>query len=140
MVNRLNVALQAVSDWGDANPVTLNATKTQACLFSTKRSQIHLAPTFRCVSVPLTDNPQVLSVELSSNRNFRQYIESKAQIAGVAISGGTLLRNNCFNCIKDKFVRVWSTIAIFGMVQPNTNWRPWTRLKSESGGSSVILP
>ena len=30
MVNHLNVALQAVSDWGDVNLVTLNATKTQA--------------------------------------------------------------------------------------------------------------
>ena len=47
MVNRLNMALQAVSVWGDANPVTFNATKNQACVFSTKLSQIHLSPTFQ---------------------------------------------------------------------------------------------
>ena len=50
VVNRLNVAFQIVTDWGDANLVTFNTIKTQACLFSTKRSRIHLAPTFRGVS------------------------------------------------------------------------------------------
>ena len=71
MVNRLNVALQAVCDWGDANLVTFNA--TQACVF--------LTTTFRGISVPLTDSLQLFGVELSSNLNFGQYIESKAQIA-----------------------------------------------------------
>ena len=32
-------------------------------------------------------------------------------------SGGTSLRNSCCNCIKQKFGRVWSTAATFGMVQ-----------------------
>ena len=41
-----------------------------------------MAPTFRGVSVPLTDRLQFLGVELSANLNFGQYIESKAQIAG----------------------------------------------------------
>lgn len=81
MVSRLNVALQAVSDWGDANLVTFNATKTQACLFTAKRSPFQLAPTFRNVSVAMTDSLQLLGVELSSNLNFGQYIESKAKIA-----------------------------------------------------------
>ena len=55
IVKHLNVALQAVSDCGDANLVTSKLPKL-ACLFSTKRSLIHLAPTFRGVSVPLTDS------------------------------------------------------------------------------------
>ncbi|CAH2090623.1 unnamed protein product [Euphydryas editha] len=81
MVSRLNVALQAVSEWGDANLVTFNATKTQACVFSSKRSPLHLAPTFRNVSVEITDFLQLLGVELSSNLNFGQHIESKAKTA-----------------------------------------------------------
>ncbi|CAH2096385.1 unnamed protein product [Euphydryas editha] len=81
MVSRLNVALQAVSEWGDANLVTFNATKTQACVFSSKRSPLHLAPTFRNVSVEITDSLQLLGVELSSNLNFGQHIESKAKTA-----------------------------------------------------------
>ena len=39
--------------------------------------RLHLAPTFHGVSVPLTDTLQLLCVELSSNLNFGQYIESK---------------------------------------------------------------
>ena len=36
MIDRVNVAIQAVSDWGDANLVKFNATKTQASLFVRK--------------------------------------------------------------------------------------------------------
>ena len=81
MNERVNVALQAVSDWGDANLNTFIATKTLACLFAAKRSRVHLAPTFRGVSVPLTDSLQLLGVELPSKLNFGQYIESKTQMA-----------------------------------------------------------
>ena len=63
MFERVDVVLQAVFDWGDANLVTFNATKTQACLFSAKRRRIYLAPTFRGVFVPLTDSLQFLGVE-----------------------------------------------------------------------------
>lgn len=37
MLQRLNLTLKAVSDWGDANLVKFNASKTQACLFSAKK-------------------------------------------------------------------------------------------------------
>lgn len=52
MIGRLNSSLLAVSDWGDANLVSFNASKTQACLFSAKRRAFHLSPTFRNVSIP----------------------------------------------------------------------------------------
>ena len=78
MVNRFNVALQTASDW-DHGLVTFNVTKTQACLFSAKFSRIRLAPTFRGV-YRLTNSLQLLGVDLSSNYNCGQYMESKAQI------------------------------------------------------------
>ncbi|KAJ8731368.1 hypothetical protein PYW07_004532 [Mythimna separata] len=81
MVERLNSSLKAVSDWGDANLVKFNAAKTQACLFSTKRSQFHPAPSFRGVTVPITDRLELLGVTLSSTLNFGSYIEAKAQLA-----------------------------------------------------------
>ncbi|KAF9822784.1 hypothetical protein SFRURICE_019474 [Spodoptera frugiperda] len=82
MVERLNSSLKAVSDWGDANLVKFNATKTQACLFSAKRSQFPLAPTFRNVSVPVSDHLELLGITLSPTLNFGSYIESKAHLAG----------------------------------------------------------
>ncbi|XP_022818618.1 uncharacterized protein LOC111351080 [Spodoptera litura] len=82
MVNRLNLSLQAVSDWGDANLVRFNASKTQACLFSAKRSRFPLTPTFRGVSVPMGDRLELLGVTLMPILNFGSYIETKAQLAG----------------------------------------------------------
>ena len=80
MVNRLNVALQTVSDWGDANLVPFKATKTFTLLFSIQRNRIHLPPAFRGVSVPLIDNLQVLGVELSSNLCFGQTPSPKRKL------------------------------------------------------------
>ncbi|KAJ0181063.1 hypothetical protein K1T71_003148 [Dendrolimus kikuchii] len=81
MVERLNVSLQAVSEWGDANLVTFNASKTQACLFSAKRSLFDLTPTFRGVSITLTDRLQLLGISLTPIQNFGTYIESLVQVA-----------------------------------------------------------
>ncbi|KAJ0178555.1 hypothetical protein K1T71_006378 [Dendrolimus kikuchii] len=81
MVERLNVSLQAVSEWGDANLVTFNASKTQACLFSAKRSLFDLTPTFRGVSITLTDRLQLLGISLTPTLNFDTCIESLAQVA-----------------------------------------------------------
>ena len=81
MVGRLNLSLQAVSEWGDANLVKFNAAKTQACLFSAKRSQFHPAPAFRGAAVPITDRLDLLGVTLTSTLNFGPFIEAKAQVA-----------------------------------------------------------
>ena len=81
MVERLNLSLKAVSDWGDANLVKFNAAKTQACLFSAKRSQFQPNPSFRGVPVPITDRLELLGVTLTSTLNFGTYIEAKAQMA-----------------------------------------------------------
>ncbi|CAH2064889.1 unnamed protein product, partial [Iphiclides podalirius] len=81
MVERLNLTLQAVSERGDANLVRFNASKTQACLFSAKRSPSNLAPTFQNVSLEYTDRLRLLGVEISSNLNFGRFIESKARAA-----------------------------------------------------------
>lgn len=81
MVDRTNLTLQAVSDWGDANLVSFNASKTQACLFSAKRSPFNLAPTFRGVPVPVSSHLELLGVDFSSNLNFGGYIETRAKTA-----------------------------------------------------------
>ncbi|XP_047998106.1 uncharacterized protein LOC125235552 [Leguminivora glycinivorella] len=81
MVERLNLSLDAVSSWGEANLVGFNATKTQACLFTAKRCQFTLAPTFQNVSLPLTDDLELLGVSLKSNLNFGSIIESRAKNA-----------------------------------------------------------
>ena len=47
MVERTNQTLSFVSQWGDNNLVGFNATKTQACLFTAKRSPFTLTPTLR---------------------------------------------------------------------------------------------
>ncbi|XP_026330574.1 uncharacterized protein LOC113238064 [Hyposmocoma kahamanoa] len=81
MVERTNLTLSLVAQWGDNNLVSFNATKTQACLFSAKRSPFDLTPTFRGVSVPVTDRLELLGMTLSANLNFGASIESKAQTA-----------------------------------------------------------
>ncbi|KAJ8722965.1 hypothetical protein PYW07_004145 [Mythimna separata] len=81
MVERTNDSLQAVSEWGEANLVGFNATKTQARLFTAKRSPFTLAPAFRNVSLECADRLQLLGVEISSDLNFGRFIESKAKIA-----------------------------------------------------------
>ncbi|XP_063378573.1 uncharacterized protein LOC134665528 [Cydia fagiglandana] len=61
--------------------VTFNASKTQACLFSAKRSPFDLTPSFRGASVPIADSLELLGMELSSVLGFGSFIESKAQTA-----------------------------------------------------------
>ncbi|CAH2107362.1 unnamed protein product [Euphydryas editha] len=70
MVDRANLTLQAVSDWGDANLVRFNASKTQACLITAKKSPFNLAPTFRGVHVTVTNHLELLGIDLSSKLNF----------------------------------------------------------------------
>ena len=114
--------------------------KTQACLISIKRSRIHLSPTFRCVSLLLTDSLQLLGVELSSNLNFGQYIESKAPKLWILSKVRRYFTpKQLFQLYQAQVRSCMGTAATFGMVPPNTNWQLWNRLKSESRGSSVIL-
>ena len=81
MVERTDLALSLVSQWGDNNLVSFNATKTQACLFTAKKSKFERTPTFRGASVPVTDRLELLGMELTSTLNFGASIESKTQIA-----------------------------------------------------------
>ncbi|KAJ2947549.1 hypothetical protein O0L34_g17337 [Tuta absoluta] len=81
MVERTDLTLSLVSQWGDDNLVSFNATKTQACLFTAKRSPFDWTPTFRGTSVPVTDRLELLGMELTSNLNFGATIEYKAQTA-----------------------------------------------------------
>lgn len=81
MVERMNATLSLVSQWGDNNLVSFNTTKTQACLFSAKKSPLHLTPTFRGTSIPVADNLELLGMKLAGNLNFGDNIESKAQTA-----------------------------------------------------------
>ncbi|CAH2243694.1 jg8754 [Pararge aegeria aegeria] len=82
LVERVNLALSEVSDWGDTNLVQFNASKTQACLFSAKRSPFPLTLTFRNVSVPTMKSIELLGISISTNVSFGQCIESKAKTAG----------------------------------------------------------
>lgn len=124
MVNRLNSTLQLVSEWGDANLVEFNASKTQACLFTAKRSALHLTPTFRGLNVELSGCLDLLGVSLSSNLNFGQYIESKAQLASKKLGIMSKVRRYSFSIyIKHKSVLVWSTAVIYGLVLPSVIWK-----------------
>lgn len=78
MIERVNLKLQKVSDWGDANLVKFNPSKTQACLFSAKKSALLLTPTFQGVSLPIVDHLGLLGFTISSKLNFGQQIESMA--------------------------------------------------------------
>lgn len=81
MIGRTDLTLSLVSQWGDDNLVKFNATKTQACLFTAKRSLFHLTPTFRSDSVVITDHLELLGMELTTSLNFGTTIEHKAQTA-----------------------------------------------------------
>jgi hypothetical protein len=81
MVSRTNLALESVADWGKSNLVHFNAAKTQACLFTAKRSQFTLAPVFQNVSVTVSDHLELLGISLRPNLNFGSSIESKAKTA-----------------------------------------------------------
>ena len=62
MVERMNLTLNLVSQWGGDNLVKFNASKTQACPVSVKRSK------FQCASV--TNRLELLGMELSPDLNF----------------------------------------------------------------------
>ncbi|XP_049886813.1 uncharacterized protein LOC126381362 [Pectinophora gossypiella] len=81
LVERTDEILKHVSQWGDKNLVTFNSSKTQACLFTAKKSPFNRTPTFRGASVPITDRLELLGMELTSRLNFGTTIESKAQTA-----------------------------------------------------------
>ncbi|KAJ2945954.1 hypothetical protein O0L34_g4871 [Tuta absoluta] len=80
-VERTDLTLSLVSQWSDDNLVSFNATNTQACLLTAKRSPFDWTPTFRGTSVPVTDRLELLGMELTSNPNFGATIEYKAQTA-----------------------------------------------------------
>lgn len=46
MIERTNLTLSHISQRGDSNLVNFNASKTQACLFTAKRSPFHLDSVF----------------------------------------------------------------------------------------------
>ena len=81
MAERTKLTLSFVSQWGDNNLVGFNATKTQACLFTAKRSLFSLTSTFQTTSVSVTDSLELLGMILKANLNFGSHIESKAQTA-----------------------------------------------------------
>nr|XP_026490096.1 uncharacterized protein LOC113396392 [Vanessa tameamea] len=86
MIKWVNVTLQWVSDWGDANLVQFNHSKIQACLFFAKKSSFDLTPTFESVSLPITNHIGLLGITITSNLNFGQQIESMAQAASKKLS------------------------------------------------------
>ncbi|CAG4952044.1 unnamed protein product [Colias eurytheme] len=81
MIVRLNNTLMEISNWGDANLVKFNACKTQACLFTAKKSTLQLTPSFRDVPIEVSDHLELLGLSVSSNLNYGHFIESKAQLA-----------------------------------------------------------
>ncbi|CAK1598530.1 unnamed protein product [Parnassius mnemosyne] len=95
MVERVSLTPQAVSEWGDANLVRFNASKTQACLFTAKRSLLTLTPTFRNVSLEYTDRLQLLGIEFSPNLNYGRFIESRAKVAARKLGVLARVRRYC---------------------------------------------
>lgn len=120
MVVRTNVSLQAVSKWGEANLVGFNAAKTQACLFTAKRSPFTLAPTFRDVSLECTDRLQLLGVEISSDLNFGRFIESRARVAAKKL--GILAKVRRY-FTPGQINAIQSTGPImYGVLRPDMGW------------------
>ncbi|XP_045501382.1 uncharacterized protein LOC123698681 [Colias croceus] len=81
MIVRLNNTLKEISNWGDANLVKFNSCKTQACLFTAKKSTLQLTPSFRDVPIEVSDHLELLGLSVSSNLNYGHFIKSKAQLA-----------------------------------------------------------
>ncbi|XP_045510058.1 uncharacterized protein LOC123705358 [Colias croceus] len=55
--------------------------REQACLFTAKRTDLNLTPSFQDVSLELSNELELLGLKLSSNLNFKTFIESKVQVA-----------------------------------------------------------
>ena len=108
MIDRVNSALQAVSDWTDANMVTVNATKTEPnkpdsdlprCICAVDRQPTDT----RCgafIQPQLWTIYRVYTTDCSKKKlkilsKFRRYLTPKQLLQ--------------FNCIKHKFGRVWNT-------------------------------
>ena len=72
--------VQAASNWGDVNLLRFNAQNTRVFVFHKTEPNTPGSDLPRCIRV-VPYSLQLLGVELSSNINFGQYIESKAQIA-----------------------------------------------------------
>ena len=103
MVNRLNVALQTVSDWGDAN-LAIQCYQISSVLVFHKT--IHLSPTFRGISVPLTDSLQFLSAEISFNLTigFFQYVDNSRRTRISQCKILTLILIFLFRCLLYWFI------------------------------------
>ncbi|KAJ8735532.1 hypothetical protein PYW07_007152 [Mythimna separata] len=120
MVERTNDSLQAVSKWGEANLVGFNTAKTQACLFTAKRSSFTLAPAFRNVSLVCTIRLQLLGVEIlsSSDLNFGRFIESKAKLAArkLGVLAKVLHIRTASNVVQS------TGPIVCGVLQPHMGW------------------
>lgn len=57
-------------DWGDANMVRMNVAEIQVCLFTTEWNSLQPTPSFRDVSIVISDQLGLLGLNLSFNLNF----------------------------------------------------------------------
>lgn len=76
LVAELDGVLEQISQWGSRNLVQFNATKTQACALSTKKTPFSPQPTLQNTPLAITDSMAILGITLRSDLNHRDHIES----------------------------------------------------------------
>ncbi|KOB65086.1 Odorant receptor, partial [Operophtera brumata] len=82
MLQRLNLTLKAVSDWGDANLVKFNASKTQACLFSAKKNTVPCLYVFKSSKQRAwIASPEMETKEFLTFDTLRPHFDALARVA-----------------------------------------------------------
>ncbi|RVE55041.1 hypothetical protein evm_000461 [Chilo suppressalis] len=81
LVIELNQALDHISEWGTRNLVEFNAKKTQACAFTAKTSPFLPLPSLQGTTLPLQSNISMLGMEVRSDLNPKDYIETVMKTA-----------------------------------------------------------
>ncbi|RVE45150.1 hypothetical protein evm_010173 [Chilo suppressalis] len=81
LVIELNQALDHISEWGTRNLVGFNAKKTQACAFTAKTSPFLPLPSLQGTTLPLQSNISMLGMEVRSDLNPKDYIETVIKTA-----------------------------------------------------------
>lgn len=81
LVVELDRELDLVSKWGIANLVEFNAKKTQVCAFTAKTSPFLPLPSLQGTTLTLQSNITLLGMEIRSDLNPKDYIESVIKTA-----------------------------------------------------------
>ena len=77
----LNQDLLKISEWGQSNLVSFNASKTKYIQFSNRKDSQHSHIVFNDVMIPKSDNIDILGVTLNTNLSWTSYVKTVAKNA-----------------------------------------------------------